>query len=417
MNKPKQVVVLCGGLGTRLLPHTENLPKPMILCNEKPFLLYLLQQMSDQGLKEFVLLTGYLGENIRNFFGDGSKWGWTVHYSNGPFSWDTGKRIWEARYKLDETFLLLYSDNFVPFSLDKVFMLHEKNQTALTLTVSTKRPGNISIAESGIVIKYDNNRSNHILDFVEIGYMIIEKDKTLDFYQSPECSFSKIIERMVAKKEVSALVNYDSYHSISDPKRWKKTEEYLELKKIILIDRDGVINKKAPRGEYISSWSEFEWISDTRIAMKLLAQKGFQFIIVSNQAGVARGMVTLKELEKIHINMMKELLSDGIEILDIYICPHHWDEDCLCRKPNPGMLLKASKDWLLRLDKTLFIGDDHRDSKASYNAGCKSVLIGEKTETAKLLENEMPIYTNIRLTQCISNILDFFNTNNSNDNN
>ena len=417
MNKPSQVVVLCGGLGTRLLPHTENLPKPMILCNEKPFLLYLLHQMSDQGLKDFVLLTGYLGKNISNFFGDGSKWGWTIHYSNGPISWDTGKRIWEARYKLDETFLLLYSDNFVPFSLDKVFMLHEKNQTALTLTVSTKRPGNISIAESGIVIKYDNNRSNHILDFVEIGYMIIEKDKTLDFYQSPECSFSKIIERMVAKKEVSALVNYDSYHSISDPKRWKKTEEYLELKKIILIDRDGVINKKAPRGEYISSWSEFEWISDTRIAMKLLAQKGFQFIIVSNQAGVARGMVTLKELEKIHINMMKELLSDGIEILDIYICPHHWDEDCLCRKPNPGMLLKASKDWLLRLDKTLFIGDDHRDSKASYNAGCKSVLIGEKTETAKLLESEMPIYTNIRLTQCISNILDFFNTNNSNDNN
>ena len=417
MNKPSQVVVLCGGLGTRLLPHTENLPKPMILCNEKPFLLYLLHQMSDQGLKDFVLLTGYLGKNISNFFGDGSKWGWTIHYSNGPISWDTGKRIWEARYKLDETFLLLYSDNFVPFSLDKVFMLHEKNQTALTLTVSTKRPGNISIAESGIVIKYDNNRSNHILDFVEIGYMIIEKDKTLDFYQSPECSFSKIIERMVAKKEVSALVNYDSYHSISDPKRWKKTEEYLELKKIILIDRDGVINKKAPRGEYISSWSEFEWISDTRIAMKLLAQKGFQFIIVSNQAGVARGMVTLKELEKIHINMMKELLSDGIEILDIYTCPHHWDEDCLCRKPNPGMLLKASKDWLLRLDKTLFIGDDHRDSKASYNAGCKSVLIGEKTETAKLLENEMPIYTNIRLTQCISNILDFFNTNNSNDNN
>ena len=417
MNKPKQVVVLCGGLGTRLLPHTENLPKPMILCNEKPFLLYLLQQMSDQGLKEFVLLTGYLGENIRNFFGDGSKWGWTVHYSNGPFSWDTGKRIWEARYKLDETFLLLYSDNFVPFSLDKVFMLHEKNQTALTLTVSPKRPGNIAIAESGIVKKYDNNRSNHILDFVEIGYMIIEKDKTLDFYLSPECSFSKIIERMVAKKEVSAWVNYDYYHSISDPKRWKKTEEYLNFKKIILIDRDGVINKKAPRGEYISSWNEFEWIADTRVALKLLAKKGFKFIVISNQAGIARGMVDLNELENIHINMKNELLNDGIEILDIYVCPHHWNEDCFCRKPSPGMLFEASKDWLLRLDETLFIGDDHRDCKASYNAGCKSILVGESSEMDKLLEYEKPICTNIKLTECISNILDFFNLNNTNDNN
>ena len=410
MNKPSQVVILCGGLGTRLRPHTEYLPKPMILCNGKPFLLYLLQQMSNQGLRKFVLLTGYLGENIENFFGDGSQWGWSINYSNGPVGWDTGKRIWEARFELDKNFLLLYSDNFVPFSLDKVFTLHIKNQTSLTFTVSPKCPGNVSVDKSGIVKKYDNNRSDHILDFVEIGYMIVEKDKTIDFYRSPECSFSKIIERMVAKKEVSALVNYDSYHSISDPKRWKKTEEYLELKKIILIDRDGVINKKAPRGEYISSWSEFEWISDTRIAMKLLAQKGFQFIVISNQAGIARGIVSQNELEKIHINMKKELLSDGIEILDIYICPHHWDEDCLCRKPNPGMLLKASRDWLLRLDKTLFIGDDHRDCKASYNAGCKSVLIGEESETDKLLEHEKPIYTNIRLTQCLSNILDFFNT-------
>jgi D-glycero-D-manno-heptose 1,7-bisphosphate phosphatase len=408
MNKPTQVVILCGGLGTRLHPHTEYLPKPMIPCNGKPFLLYLLQQMSDQGLRKFVLLTGYLGENIENFFGDGSEWGWSIHYSKGPVGWETGKRIWEARFKLDKNFLLLYSDNFVPFSLDKVFALHEKNQTSLTFTVSLKYPGNVSVDKSGIVKKYDNNRSDHILDFVEIGYMIIEKDKTLDFYQSPGCSFSSVIEKMVSSSEVSALVQHDSYHSISDPVRWKVAEEYLDFKKIILIDRDGVINKKAQRGEYISSWNEFKWVSDTRVAMKLLAQKGFKFIIVSNQAGIARGMVDLNELEKIHISMKNELLNDGIEILDIYICPHHWTEDCFCRKPNPGMLFEASRDWLLRLDKTLFIGDDHRDCKASYNAGCKSVLIGESSEMDKLLEHEKPIYTNTRLTQCISNILDFF---------
>lgn len=417
MNKPTQVVILCGGLGTRLRPHTEYLPKPMIPCNGKPFLLYLLQQMSNQGLRKFVLLTGYLGENIENFFGDGSEWGWSIHYSKGPVGWDTGKRIWEARFKLDKNFLLLYSDNFAPFSLDKVFALHEKNQTSLTFTVSPKYPGNVSVDKSGIVKKYDNNRSDHILDFVEIGYMIIEKDKTLDFYQSPGCSFSSVIEKMVSSSEVSALVQHDSYHSISDPVRWKVAEEYLDFKKIILIDRDGVINKKAQRGEYISSWNEFKWVSDTRVAMKLLAQKGFKFIIVSNQAGIARGMVDLNELEKIHINMKNELLNDGIEILDIYICPHHWTEDCFCRKPNPGMLFEASRDWLLRLDKTLFIGDDHRDCKASYNAGCKSVLIGESSEMGKLLEHEKPIYTNTRLTQCISNILDFFNLNNINDNN
>ena len=105
-----------------------------------------------------------------------------------------------------------------------------------------------------------------------------------------------------------------------------------------------MINKKAKRGEYISNWSQFKWISDTRFAMKILAQKGFKFIVISNQAGIARGMVDLNELENIHINMKNELLNDGIEILDIYVCPHHWNEDCFCRKPSPGMLFEASKD-------------------------------------------------------------------------
>ena len=415
MNRPKQAVVLCGGRGTRLRPYTDNMPKPMVSCNERPFLWHLLQQISDQGIREFVLLTGYLGANIENYFGDGSIWGWNIHYSNGPVDWDTGKRIWEARLKLDDRFLLLYSDNFVPFSLDKVLALHEKNQKALTFTVSPKQPGNVSLFESGIVKKYDNNRSDKNFDYVEIGYMIIEKDKTLDFYQAPECSFSLILERMVANSEVSAWIQHDNYHSISDPKRWSVTEEYLSFKKIILIDRDGVINQKAQKGEYISSWNKFEWIPDTRIAMKLLAQEGFKFIIISNQAGIARGMINLKELEKIHSNMKAELLNDDIEILDIYICPHHWNQGCFCRKPSPGMLLKASRDWLLRLDKTLFIGDDYRDCQASYNAGCKSILVGDMSEMDKLLKQEKPIFATNSLKDCISNILEFFNSNNIND--
>jgi len=114
--------------------------------------------------------------------------------------------------------------------------------------------------------------------------------------------------------------------------------------------------------------------------------------------------------------MKKELFNDGIEILDIYICPHHWNDGCLCRKPNPGMIHQASNDWLLRLDKTLFIGDDPRDCQASYNAGCKSILVADSAEKEKLSYHEQPIFSNTRLTECISNILDFFNKDNINDN-
>ena len=85
MNPPSQAVVLCGGLGTRLRPHTDSLPKPMIPCNGKPFLEYLLAQLTEQGITQFCLLTGYLGELIQEYFGDGGSWKWNITYSHGQW--------------------------------------------------------------------------------------------------------------------------------------------------------------------------------------------------------------------------------------------------------------------------------------------------------------------------------------------
>lgn len=391
MSQPVQAVILCGGLGTRLQPFTKNMPKPMVPCNGKPFLWHLLKQLNEKKIKRFVLLTGYFANMIESYFGNGSKWGWRIDYSEGPVEWDTGKRIWEAKELIDDRFLLLYSDNFVSFPLDKMLTLHEKNQNSITLMVAPKESGNIELDKDGIVINYDNNRLDKALDYVEIGYMIVEKDKTLSVYDKPECNFSSVLRKMATQKQIIAWVQNDQYHSISDPARWKKTEEYLKPKKIILIDRDGVINRKAPRGKYIAKWEEIRWIPETLSAMKSLSKKGFKFIVISNQAGVARGMIELVELNKIHLNMKSKLQKDGIEILDIYVCPHHWDEGCICRKPSPGMLFQASNDHLFRLDKTLFIGDDPRDCQAAERAGCNSIFIGSKLFLEDLVDNEKPI--------------------------
>ena len=404
VNKPKQAVILCGGMGTRMRPYTDNTPKPMISCNGKPFLWYLLQQLHDQGVSRFVLLTGYLAEEVSSYFGDGGPWGWDIQYSEGPVDWDTGKRVWEAREKLDELFLLLYSDNFVPFPLDKVYALHKHNQKPLTFMVASKTPGNISLDKFGIVQQYDNKRFGLGLNYVEIGYMIVEKNQTLSFYDTPECSFSSVLQKMADKHQISAWVQHDSYHSISDPKRWQKAQEYLKPKKIILIDRDGVINKKASRGEYISKWEDFIWIQETRVAMKLMANEGFKFIIISNQAGIARGIISFTELEKIHNNMKNELQNDDIEILDIYICPHHWNEECFCRKPKPGMLLQASKDHLFRLDKTLYIGDDPRDVDAALNAGTDYILISEEKTNIDNHDNFVDIKSYFSLIEALDTI-------------
>jgi len=415
ITKPNQAVILCGGRGSRLKPYTDNMPKPMILCDGKPFLWHIMQQLHNQGVSSFVLLTGYLSIQIEEYFGDGDTWGWNIDYSKGPLKWDTGKRLWEARNKLDDLFLLLYSDNFAQFPLEKMYSFHKKNKRPLTLMVSPKKSGNISLDKSGLVKQYNNKRCDLGLDYVEIGYMIIEKEKTLSFYENSDCSFSLILKKMASKHQINAWIQNDTYHSISDPERWEKTNKYLTSKKIILLDRDGVINKKASQGEYISKWEDFEWIEEARVTLKVLAQYGFKFIVITNQAGLSRGMIDANNLLIIHNNIRKELIEDGIEILDFYVCPHHWDEKCWCRKPNPGMLFQASQDYLFRLDKSLYIGDDPRDCQAAFNAGCKSIFIGDTAELKNLSVEQMPSSSFSNLYESIPTVLNYFDYNPSYD--
>ena len=375
VNGPVQAAILCGGLGTRMRPYTEKMPKPMVTCNGKPFLWYLIQQLQEQGIRRFVLLTGYLSKKIEDYFEDGSRWGVEIQYSQGPVEWDTGRRLWEAKSILEAQFLLLYSDNFVPFPLQKVLERHIQNKSSLSLMISQKSPGNISVDENGLVLRYDRARTEKGCNYVEIGYMVVERDRTFEFYEQPNCNFSSILASMAERGELGAWIQQDAYHSISDPERWKKAEEYLKPKKILLIDRDGVINRKAPRGEYICTWEEFEWLPDTLSAMKELAREGFQFIVITNQAGIARQMIDPTQVDRIHRNMTVELEKEGVVIQDVYICPHHWNEGCFCRKPQPGMLFQASRDHLFRLDQTVFVGDDPRDEETARNAGCASILV------------------------------------------
>tara|TARA_B100000949_G_scaffold71958_1_gene64102 strand:- start:985 stop:2232 length:1248 start_codon:yes stop_codon:yes gene_type:complete len=380
MERPAQAVILCGGLGERLRPLTEDLPKPLAPVGGRPFLEYLICQSREQQVERVVLLTGYYGEKIRDHFGDGAGHGVQIDYSSGPADWDTGRRIWEARTMLDCRFLLLYSDNYVPVNIEKLLSVHSASLSAVTLLLHQKQNGNVRLDVDGGVEVYDSTRSTLGLNYVEIGYMIIERDRVLGAYGVSDVSFSRILEKLVKGEQVAGLVSGDSYHSISDLDRLKLAEQYLAVKRVLMIDRDGTINKRAPRGEYIGSWSDFHWDLQTVEAMRQLARKGFRFLVLSNQAGIARGMLKAKMVDEINARMISELRKQGIDVIDVYVCPHHWDEGCSCRKPNPGMFFKASRSHLLRMDRTVYVGDDPRDSRAAFNAECLSVLIGPERE-------------------------------------
>ena len=380
MERPTQAVILCGGLGERLRPLTEDLPKPLAPVGGRPFLEYLICQLREQQVERVLLLTGYYGEKIRDHFGDGAGHGVQIDYSSGPAEWDTGRRIWEARMMLDGRFLLLYSDNYVPVNIGKLLSVHSASLSAVTLLLHQKQNGNVRLDGDGGVEVYDSTRSTFGLNYVEIGYMIIERDRVLGAYGVSDVSFSQILEKLVKGEQVAGLVSGDSYHSISDLDRLKLAEQYLAVKRVLMIDRDGTINKRAPRGEYIGSWSDFHWDLQTVEAMRQLAKKGFRFLVLSNQAGIARGMLKAKMVDEINTRMVSELRKQGVDVIDVYVCPHHWDEGCSCRKPNPGMFFKASRSHLLRMDRTVYVGDDPRDSRAAFNAECLSVLIGPERE-------------------------------------
>ena len=233
---PRQVVILCGGLGTRLRPKTIHTPKPMVLCNGKPFLWYLFKQFENQGVLRFLLLTGYLSNVIYDYFGSGEKWNWDIKYSDGPIEWDTGKRIWEAREKLDDVFYLLYSDNFSVLRLNDLYKTYKKVKQPITLTLAKKNPGNFNINENHFITE-SNNERNNTLKYVEIGYMIVNKNDTLNYFDNINCSFSEIIFQIVKNNELCVNLQDQDYYSISDLDRFCKTELYLKNKNIITRQR------------------------------------------------------------------------------------------------------------------------------------------------------------------------------------
>lgn len=391
----KQAVILAGGAGTRLQPFTLKNPKPLIPINGKPFIDYLITLLKDQGIKEIILLIGYKGEKIIKHLGDGSKLNISIKYSYTPFKnyqgeeIKSGARILNAHELLNNHFLLLYCDNYMNFNINKLKDLYSKKQADVLVSVfsnfdsSTKN--NIQVND-GIVKKYDKTRFSKNLNGVDIGFMIVNKE-VLRHLPEKNVKFEDIIFPYLIKQDkLAGFITNQKYYSIGDHNRVKVTAKFLKSKKFILLDRDGVINKKAPKADYVKNWSEFEFLPKAKEALKLLTDNKYEIFIISNQAGIARKIMTEDDLKNIHKRMISELRKIKVKISGIYYCPHGWDENCFCRKPKPGMLLQASREHLLDLSKAVFIGDDIRDKQAGDEAGCKTILVNKNNNLLSIVE-------------------------------
>ncbi len=382
-----QAVILAGGSGSRLKPFTNKNPKPMILIKGKPFLEYLINLLKENKIKEVIILTGYLGEKIEKYFGNGSRFGINIKYSHTPFLNEkneenkSGLRLKNAEELLDNFFLLLYCDNYWPLQIKQLINHYTSHPSDILTTIYSNKDHstkNNIFVNNGFVTKYDKSRKDKNLNGVDIGFFIINK-KVLKLLPKYNSQFeTRILPKLIQKRRFSGYLTDQKYYSISDAERVKITEKFLSPKKIVFLDRDGVINKKPSKAEYVKSWEEFKFLPGAIGAIRLLNSKGYKVFIITNQSGIARGKLSKKDLENIHKKMQQELKNNGANIDKIYYCPHGWDEECSCRKPKPGLLLQVSRENFIDLTKSIFIGDDSRDMEAGEKVGCKTILVNEK---------------------------------------
>jgi D-glycero-D-manno-heptose 1,7-bisphosphate phosphatase len=159
------------------------------------------------------------------------------------------------------------------------------------------------------------------------------------------------------------------------------------LQKVVFLDRDGVINRDSV--DYIKNWSEFEFLPGSLDAIALLTRHQFTPMVITNQSAVHRGMISTQDLETIHTRMKAAVEARGGKISDIFFCPHLPEEACNCRKPRPGLLLRAQQLYRIDLSGACMIGDSASDIQCARNAGCSlAVLVetGDANRARKILE-------------------------------
>ncbi|MDX1428698.1 MAG: HAD-IIIA family hydrolase [Rhodothermales bacterium] len=391
--RPVQAVVLAGGRGTRLAPITDTIPKPMVAFHGKPFLEHLIEMLRERGFRRVLLLLGYLPELVQNYFQDGSRWGVEIEYSVSAVGNDTGTRVKIASSLLDPVFLLTYCDNYWPMPFAQMWSKFLDSRALAQVTIYDNRDGytrdNVRVDAAGFVEAYDKSRTLNGLQGVDIGFLIV-KSEAIEMLPEGNVSLeTALYPRLIANRQLAGFVTEHRYYSVSNHARLNATEAFLTRRPTVILDRDGVLNRKMPRAEYVRSWKDWQWLPGAKQALKVLAEAGYRVIVVTNQAGIARGAFTEQMLDAIHERMRQEALDAGGRIDAVYFCPHGWDENCRCRKPEPGMLFQAQRDFALDLSRVTFIGDDERDGQAAERANCRFRLVTQDVPLEKIVRELM----------------------------
>ncbi len=421
-----KTVIMAGGAGTRIRSVASDIPKPMIPVNGVPVLEREIEMLQSQGFDDLIITVSYLGQSIMDYFGDGSgispstgkPFGVKIRYFFEELPLGNAGALFKLRDELEEDFLLLNADAVFDVDFRRMVEFHRKKNALVTLfTHPNSHPW-----DSGLLVadedrsvtrwltrederpRYYKNRVNaglHILSPAVLDLSGIDGDRIGTLDQATGKPVKVDLDRQILRPLAGTgrMFCYDSPEYVKDmgtPERFHAVEEdYASGKvqarnlsnpqKAVFLDRDGTINRFVG---LVRSPEQLELLEGAAAAIKKINESGYLCIVVTNQPVIARGEVTVPQLEQIHNRMETLLGQEGSYIDALYYCPHHPQGGfegeipelkipCECRKPKPGMLLQAAKDYNIDLHKSFMVGDTERDIQAGINAGCKTALIGE----------------------------------------
>ena len=409
---------MAGGKGTRTASIAGDIPKPMIPVCGKSILEHQIDCLKRNGLSEITIVTGYLGHHIREYFGDGTRFGCTISYYTENEPLGTAGALYKMK-DLPDDFILLNGDVIFDIDFHRMIAFHKKNKAWASLAV---HPNDHPFDSALIKINNNNqvtgwlnkeDKRGYYKNLVNAGIHMVSKEFLLNF---PRPGKKVDLDRDLLKPAIQTgkIFAYRSPEYIKDmgtPERYAQVSSDIEKgivkqrnltvkQRCVFLDRDGTVNKF---NGFIKRPEDFELINGVAGAIKIINSRGYLAVIVTNQPVIARGEVDVETLDLIHLKLETELGKSGAYIDDLFYCPHHPDRgfpgerpeykiDCGCRKPKPGMILAAAEKYNIDLSFSYMVGDDMRDVKAGMAAGCVPVLLKDSSKEKTINENGKTIY-------------------------
>jgi D-glycero-D-manno-heptose 1,7-bisphosphate phosphatase len=390
-----QAIILAGGRGTRLGNVTKTVPKPMIEVGGRPFLETILLNLKYYGFKKIILSVGYLADIISDYFGDGSRHGLDICYVSEETPAGTGGVFALCREKLDDCFLVLNGDTIFDVNYYDLYQLFKESgasgAVALREVEDTGRYGAIELNGEQLV-RFDEKGKNG-RGLVNGGVYIFSKTIIQYVDRIPYSIEKDLMPRLIQTHSLVARPYHGFFIDMGMPESLDRAYEQVPIwwhKPIVFLDRDGVINKD---NGYVCTADRFEWVNGAPEAIRMLNEYGYRVVIVTNQAGIARGYYSEAQFLTFMDWMQEKLKGMRAHIDAIYYCPHHPDkgqgaykQQCECRKPEPGLLLQAIDKFQPELEQSFLIGDKESDLQAAYRIGLTAYQFNENWDLLNFIK-------------------------------